>query len=132
MEEKPSAEEQVNGKIQELAREIAALGAKHPVAADPLTLTPSQVAAIKRAVVSTGSERLRNFGPVTEKLGNRFSESDFLAGAATVIHAITGDMGQVPAIWILGGPMVGRSIVDPDGQTERAWRERNRRRGRRA
>lgn len=91
-------------------------------------LTNDQRKAVDAQVRQTGAERLRIFGDVGR---DRFSEPDFLAGAAAAVFALTGDMADVPPMWFLGGPMVGRSIVDPDGSIVRELKDR-RAAGRRA
>src|SRR5262245_57423836 len=109
--------------LERLAQAVSDLGGGVKPATNPLVLTDNQLNAIARAVREHGSERIRNFGVSSGPGMNRFNEADFLTGAMAVIYALTGSMSQVPPLWILGGPMVGRSIVDPDGHAVRRYKE---------
>src|SRR5262249_39629048 len=70
-------------------------------------LTKAQREAIAAWVARAGRDRL-----VTQR--DRFSEADFLAGGMTVYFALE-SQGHLPASWLFGGPMTGRSCFTTDG-----------------
>lgn len=75
-------------------------------------LSPAQAASIRAWVQQAGRERLAT-------IRGEFSEADFLAGAMVAFFAL-GSEGQMPPLWLLGGPMTGRSLFTTDGEPPRA------------
>jgi hypothetical protein len=69
-------------------------------------LTKAQRDAIVAWVARAGRDRL-----ITQR--SAFSEADFLAGAMVVFYAF-GSENQLPASWLFGGPMTGRSCFTTD------------------
>jgi hypothetical protein len=79
---------------------------------------PQMTATQARALV----EWAMHHGQLRRKeQGKRFSEADYLAGAMTAFFALQ-RQGMIPASWIFGGPLVGRTVFPDDKPPKEAKR----------